>query len=287
MSSFRALAAHDRQQISASLLAFLAELESLILTGFGEEVPGSRAEGLAKGNFPSDSQGPHPGRNAMETVLFSTLAGIDHARLFARSLLLEDAAFGLATLTRGSVEAYARAWWFIEPQEDLELVTRWLSGLATELEMFARLRPDAVLHEMRGRDSNAAAERERVLDDLERLTGSRKVRTASYTAMASALGDQWKANGRVVYSDLSGVAHGESLGLHSFIEADDIAGVYRTSISDRSGAVYASWVLAASSIVGRNVLELLGRAVAADHPCAVAHDAAARTIAEVKARARA
>lgn len=286
MSSFRALEAHDRQQISVSLFAFLAELDSLILTGFGEEVPGSRAERLAKGDFPSDSQGPHPGRNAMETVLFSTLAGIDHARLFARSLLLEDAAFGLATLARGSTEAYARAWWFIEPQEDLELVTRWLSGLAMELEMFARLRPDAVLHEMRGRDSNAAAERERVLDDLERLTGSRKARTASYTAMASALGDQWNANGRVVYSDLSGVAHGESLGLHSFIEADDIDGIYRTSISDRSGALYASWVLAASSFVGRKVLELLGRAVAADHPCAVAHDVAARTIADVKARTR-
>ena len=287
MSSFRALSAHDRQQISASLLAFLGELESLILSGFGEEVPGSRAERLAKSNFPSDSQGPHPGRNAMETVLFSTLAGIDHARLFARSLLLEDAAFGLATLTRGAVEAYARAWWFIEPQEDLELVVRWLSGLAAELETFARLRPDAVLHEMRGHDSNATAELERVLDDIERLTGNRKARTASYTAMASALGNQWKANGRIVYSDLSGVAHGESLGLHSLIEADDMAGVYRTSISDRSGAVYASWVLAASSFVGRNVLELVGRAVAPDHPAAVTHDVAARTVAEVKAGTRA
>jgi hypothetical protein len=220
----------------------------------------------------------------METTLFATLAGIDHARLFARSLLLEDASFALATLARGAVEAYARAWWFIEPDEDTELVVRWLSGLADELKVFARLRPGAVLHELRGRDSTADEELKRVLDDIERLTGTRKPRAVSYTSMASALADQWKANGRIVYSDLSGVAHGESLGLHSFVAADDVAGVYRTGISNRSGVVYTGWVLSASSSVGRKALELVGRNVTPDHPCAVAHDVAAHAVAEARAK---
>ena len=287
MRKFQPLSESDRRQIFESLLGFLDELEPLVLDCFGEELPGSRAEMLSQGEFPSDSQGPYPGRNAMETALFSTLAGIDHARTFARSLLLEDAAFALATLTRGSIEAYARAWWFIQPEDDTEVILRWLSGLAAELKVFARLRPDATLHEVRGRNSVAAAEHERVLDDIERLTGARKPRAINYTSMASTLADQWTSNGRIVYSDLSGVAHGESLGLHSFVQADDLAGVYRTALTDRSGTVYASWILAASSFVGRRILEFGGRGVNPGHSCAVAHDRAAQIIMAAKARATA
>jgi hypothetical protein len=206
----------DRANFSAALLTYFDELEPLIMSGFGEEVGGSRAARLARETFASSSQGPYPGRNALETAIFATLAGIDHSRLLARSLQFEDAAFSIATLARGAVEAFARAWWMIEPQDNEEMVVRWLSGLASELDTFARVKSDAVLHEMRGRDSNAATALVGVLDDIERITGTRTPRKISYTAMAASLADQWKVNGRAVYSDLSGVAHGESLGIHGF-----------------------------------------------------------------------
>lgn len=284
LRSFRSLSTRDRQDISGSLLNFLGELEALVESGFGEERPGSRAERLATTSFPSASQGPYPGRNALETVLFATLAGIDHARLFARSIVQEDAAFALATLTRGSVEAYARAWWIIESEDDVELVTRWLSGLADELASFERLRPDRVLHEVRGRNSTAAEELEGVLDDIEQLTGARKPRAVSFTKMASSLADQWKANGRIVYSDLSGVAHGESLGIHSFVEADDDASVYRTTLNERSGIAYSGWVLAASGFVGREVLTLIGQNVTLGQACAAAQERAVRTMSRLRER---
>lgn len=274
----RALSQADRAAFSAALLKFLDELEPLIRAGFGEEVAGSRAEQLAKGSYPSRSQGPYPGRNALETVLFATLAGIDHSRLLARSLLREDAAFSIATLARGAVESYARAWWMIEPQDDEELVVRWLSALASELGRYGKVRPDAVLHEMRGRNSNAATELIGVLDDIERITGSRIPREVRYTAMAASLADSWGANGRIVYSDLSGVAHGESLGIHAFVEADDNASAYRVGLSGRWGLTSAQWVLRASASVSREVLKILGREVHSSHPCAVAHDDAARVI---------
>ncbi|GAB3633476.1 hypothetical protein GCM10027421_28290 [Microbacterium shaanxiense] len=164
------------------------------------------------------------------------------------------------------------------------MVVRWLSGLASELDTFARVKPDAVLHEMRGRDSNAPVALQGVLDDIERLTGSRTPRKVSYTALAATLADQWKANGRVVYSDLSGVAHGESLGLHGFVEADDEAGLYRVELSGRWGVMSAQWVLSASTLVSREVLKLLGREFCPTHPCAAAHDAAAQVLASARRR---
>ncbi|MGO3885362.1 MAG: hypothetical protein ACTJHU_03600 [Mycetocola sp.] len=282
--SSRALSQADRTAFSVALLRFFDELEPLILSGFGEELAGSRAERLAKGNFGSHSQGPYPGRNALETVLFATLAGLDHSRLLARSFLHEDVAFSIATLTRGAVEAYARAWWMIEPEDDEEMIVRWLSALVSELEAFARIRPDAVLHEMRGRDSNAPAALQGMLDDIERLTGSRTPRKVSYTALAATLADRWNANGRVVYSDLSGVAHGESLGLNAFVEPDEEARMYRVELSGRWGLMSAQWALSASTLVSREVLKMLGREFAPTHPCAVAHDAAVQVITSARSR---
>ncbi|TQL85185.1 hypothetical protein [Microbacterium saperdae] len=282
--SAHGLSREDREAFSAALLRFFDELEPLLLGGFGEELPGSRAERLAQGTFPSNSQGPYPGRNALETVLFATLAGLDHARLLARALLHDDAAFSIATLARGAVEAYARAWWIREPDEDSAILVRWLSGLASELSTFDRLRPDAVLHEMRGRNTDAAAVLAGVIDDIEQLTGSRTPLKVSYTALAASLADQWKADGRVVYSDLSGVAHGESLGIHGFVTVDEDLSIYRVELSARWGLMATQWTLSATTLVSREVLRILGRDIPQAHPCAVAHDAAANLLASARGR---
>ncbi len=172
----------------------------------------------------------------------------------------------------------------IEPPDDEEMVVRWLSALASELKTFARVKPDAVLYEMRGRHSDAKTELIKVLDDIELITGNRKPRSLSYTALAASLADQWRANGRTIYSDLSGVAHAESLGIHGFVDVDDHTGAYRVELSGRWGYYSADWVLAASTLVSRGVLQVLGTQIPPTHACALAHDAAAGVLASARER---
>ncbi|MEV7633622.1 hypothetical protein AB0N64_14580 [Microbacterium sp. NPDC089318] len=281
---FQPFEAAERAEISESMLAFLGELKEILLSGFGPEPAGSRAERLGQIHEPSFSQGPYPGRNAMETALFATLAGVDHAQAVAHALRSPDLSFSLATLTRGAVESYGRAWWLIEPEDDDELIVRWLSGLVSELSQFEKVNPGGILTELRGRNSDVESEMPRLLDEIEHRTKSRKPLSISYTRLATQLVDQIGANGRYQYSHLSGVAHGESMGHHGFVEVDDVNGVYRVGLDERWGISYARQTFAASSFVGKKMLALLGRTVNPGHPCAVAHDRAADLIWTAKAR---
>lgn len=277
------LTREERAALSNHLLAFLEQLQPLLARGFGAEVAESRAERLANGDHPSISQGPFPGRNALETAMFSALAGLDHARLAARSVSDRSAVFGVATLTRGALEALARARWIIEPEDDRTVIVRWLSALASELKTFDRLRPGVVLHELRGRHSDASLVRESVLDDLERLKGDRHPIEFSYSALAASLATRGSANGRVIYSDLSGVARAESLSLHGFLQIDE-RGDYRIALTDRWAVMCLNWMFTAASRVGREMLSVLGQTLPPEDPCVISHDAAARAIAEAASR---
>jgi hypothetical protein len=221
----------------------------------------------------------------METALFATLAGVDHVQSFAHAIVRDEVAFSTATVTRGAVESFARAWWLIEPESDSETIHRWLSAMASELAMMLKVDPTLVLGEMRGRNTPAADVRPQILDDIERLTGSRNPLPVSPTALATQLGDRVGLKGRWRYSHLSGVAHGESTGIHGFIEADDTIGTYRVGLDARWGAMYAHQAFSSASYVGKRMLALLGRSVPAGHPCALAHDAAAEAIATAQANA--
>lgn len=284
---FTPLCPPDRVLVSEKLLAFINEFEPLIHRGFGEEIPGSRAERLARGSFPSDSQGPFAGRNAIETALFAALAGTDHVRLLAHAILREDAAFSLATLTRGAVESFARSMWLIESDEDEEVILRWLSGLARELSYDANESPTKPLGELRGRATTFIEAREGILDDIEKLSGSRSPRPVKYGELAASLINRSKSDGRAVYSQLSSVAHGESLGHHGFVSVDvddQLGEKYVVSLHEMWGASYATQAFAASSVLSRELLKLLGIVVPSGGSFAVAHDDAAHSLAMLLAR---
>ena len=280
------LSPHDREVLSGTFLRFLDELKPLLLSGFGEEIAGSRAEQLVTGSFASTSQGPHPGRNAIETVLFATLAGLDHSRLLMSSIRQEGTTFALATLTRGAIEAYARAWWLIEDESNKEVLVRWLSAIAKELQSLERFAPNTPLKELRGRDSSPGDEREKALNDIERLTGSRKPRDIGYASLATALQGNFDSRARMNYSHLSGVAHGESLGINGFIGVDDVAHTYDIALPERWGMAFVSQAFRATAFTARKVLVLVGRDVGETHPCVIAHDEASTAIATIMARQR-
>jgi len=287
IDDFVPLSDADRDQLSSSLLRFLEQLEPLVLEGLGAEVPDSRAERLAAIETPDGSQGPRPGRNALETALFGTVAGIDHSRQAAIALRDGRATFALATLTRGALESYARASWLIDTTSDEDLLTRWLSGIAAELSWSIKVRPGAPLMELRGRHSTAEAELVRVLDDIEDLTGSRKPLSASSTALASDLLDRAGWKGRAAYSQLSAVAHGEPMGIHGFVDISDSTGAHTVQLHQRWALSYVGQLLATSTFVGRNLLRTLGRDVGPTHPSAAAHTEAARVVETLKSRIRA
>ncbi|MBD8477702.1 hypothetical protein [Microbacterium sp. CFBP 8794] len=275
---FQPFSPMDRADVSTALLTFVTQLKPLLLSGFGEGPSGSRAQRLGLIHDPNCSQGPFPGRNAMETALFAALAGVDHLQSLAHALQRADAAFSTATITRGAVESFARAWWLIEPESDNEVMYRWLSAMASEMAMLIKVNPSLVLGEMHGRNTRADEVRQNVLDDIGRLTGSRNPLNVSPTKLATELGDKTGLQGRWRYSHLSGVAHGESTGIHGFVDVDDNAGVYRIGLNARWAAMYAHQAFLSASYVSRQMLAVLGRSVPPGHPCAVAHDAASEAI---------
>lgn len=169
------------------------------------------------------------------------------------------------------MEAFARAWWFLEPSSDEQLVVRWLSGLAAELGMADRTGTGARLTNMRGGgETTASAELEGVLDDIERLTGSRSPLKVRYTDLASGLIAQSNPNGRAFYSQISGVAHGESLALHGFVT--DEAGYFEIYLPSRWGISYVTQILSSATFVTRKLLEALGRTEREVQTIAEAHD---------------
>jgi hypothetical protein len=228
-------------------------------------------------DFGATSQGDNPGRNALDTMLFATLAGLDHARSFARLLAEADVSFSLAALTRGSLEAYARAWWLADVGSDKDFILRWLSALASELETVKRVRPDQPLQELRGRDSSVQEQLEAVLDDIEHLRGSRQALRLSYTTLAAALADKVGLLGRVEYSHLSGVAHAESLGINGFVHVDD-AGGYSVELPGRWALSYSRLLLSTGTFVVVAVRRVLGYEVEPTDPFGIAHDSATATM---------
>lgn len=221
----------------------------------------------------------------METALFATLAGVDHAQLVAVAIADEELSFSVATAARGTLESFGRAWWLIEPEADRDMMARWLSGLSAEISMYMNVNPGAKLDELRGRHADPEEAHAAVLDDLERLTGSRKPESARPTALTTGLVNRIGTNGRYQYSHLSGVAHGESMGHHGFVDLNDALGTYDVGLDERWGVSYARQAFSAASFLGKQMLMLLGRPVLPGHPCAVAHDAAAATIWAERARA--
>ncbi|MBP3978689.1 hypothetical protein [Microbacterium sp. BLY] len=273
---FTRMSVDTRQEISESILDAVAEFDLVIAALFRDGVgsPESRAAGFVREDHDVTSQGSEPMRSALRSILFSVLAGMDHVRLFASSLTTPNPSVGLATLNRGAIEAYARAWWLMNAQSGAQLLTRWLSGLAKELNQAVSLSPDVRIQEMRGGQSTPQELLTLVMADIQHVSPSGRPEGFNYTGLASAISDHINENGRTLYSHLSAVAHGESLGINGFFGIDDDRGVFVHGITERFALNYAEQVFSVTSVVFGELIEFMGYGRSGSERWAVAHDRA-------------
>lgn len=268
----RILPTDQRDRLSTALLTFVNEIEEplreLLLAG---AEPGSRFDRFINEPVGATEFGEDPAKNALDSVINATISGLDHTRLLARSLADEEISFASATVTRGAIEAFARAWWGLSSDNASDLVLRWLSGMAKELATATRIDENVSLFDLSGREISGREQHTAVLDDIERLTGSRKPLPVSYTKLAVTLQDALNSpNSRAYYSHLSAVAHAELLGIHGFVTSTPEGVAFVTP--EIWGVQYASLTFAAASLVVRNLVKSLGPDLTDSHPIVTTHD---------------
>lgn len=159
-------------------------------------------------------------RRAHEGLLSADLAGIDHLRAMAALLRSPVAtSVSVATVTRGAAEAFSRVHWMLTASSAAMLVLRHLSLVLSDIQYAGRLQPDVPLRTGVG-GSLAVEQYKQQLQSRLKAYGHDKPAPVGRTALAAAVLDDAVHDGRVKYSQLSSVAHGESIAVNAFIDLD-------------------------------------------------------------------
>ncbi len=180
-------------------------------------------------------------RRSHEVMFFAALAGWDHAK--ALSTLLRGvipATVSLASVARGGIEAFARVHWLLEPATTAEKVQRYLSLSISDLKFYIKLSPDSPLKTLGGDEVDATARRDALLGQLQALALPQL--DAGPTARATGFLDAVFGGGAKKYSQLSGVAHAETLSVHSFVKIDDSPDAARSVALIQPRTVPIEWV---------------------------------------------
>jgi len=189
------------------------------------------------------STGAHGGiiRRSHEVMFFAALAGWDHAK--ALSTLLRGtipATVSLASVARGAIEAFARVHWLLEPSTAVLKVQRYLSLSISDLKFHIKLSPEAPLKTLGGNDVDASERRDVLAGQLQAL-GLPQL-DAGPTALATGFLEAVFGGGAKKYSQLSGVAHAQTLSVHSFVEIDDSPSATRSVTLVQPRTVPIEWV---------------------------------------------
>jgi hypothetical protein len=185
--------------------------------------PGSRAEAFLSDslNVPTSTGASHL-QSAHLAIGFYSFAALDHMRSFSVLLPKDGPVMSLATLTRGAVEAFGKAHYLLQASSPSELLRRHLNLGIAELSTSAK---HSELTLFNGEYINGPA----YIDGLKEVLADKglKAESVGVTALASTvLSDSAPgASGRAFYSQLSGVAHGETAGVTMFIGKDIEAGI--------------------------------------------------------------
>ncbi|WP_314191767.1 hypothetical protein [uncultured Arthrobacter sp.] len=157
-------------------------------------------------------------QHAQHAVAFYNTAGFDHMRAFVTVLRTGRHIFPLATLTRGAVEAFAKANYLLGSTSAADLILRYVGLACSELRFSVRYSGFALLDGTQV-DGNAHLEE---LSGLPAQLGLGKAAQPSLTTLASDLLSEGApgVSGREFYSQLSSVAHGETSGVTMFIDSD-------------------------------------------------------------------
>lgn len=159
-------------------------------------------------------------RRAHEGLLSADLAALDHMRALA-ALLRSKVSINVttATVTRGCVEAFSRVHWLLAASSVAELVQRHVSLSLADIYFAGKLQPDEPLRTGAGAALSVADYEQRLRQRLAQYPDT-PVLKVSRTRLASDLLDDAVSRGRVKYSQLSGIAHGDSIMVNAFIDLD-------------------------------------------------------------------
>jgi hypothetical protein len=174
------------------------------------EVPWNKSMGLAAS----------PIRGAHASLIFANSAGSEHARAFINNVNSKRFSFSLATLTRGALEAFAKSYFLMSTDDPGELLTRHVS--LTVSEMAASSKHNQFISQSgEAADIDAfLASQKKLLKDLglPLMSGPELGVTRLVTTLLDASANT--GMGRKFYSQLSGVAHGETAALGMFLVAE-------------------------------------------------------------------
>lgn len=153
------------------------------------------------------------------TMQYANLSAYDHVRGFValvRSATVRSTA--LATVARGALESLARTWYLLE--HDDVFVYRVISLLRSDLRF-----PEKLGETVRTRDGDLVdpvKKRAFYADELRRLRLPAPAPTDLALMVSTMLDTETEqSHGRMRYSALSSIAHGQRLGINTFIATTD------------------------------------------------------------------
>lgn len=176
----------------------------------------------SQSQFEFGSIGSAPAAQALSEIPMAMASGVDHLSALADALGSDRTlGFPFATLARGAMEAYGRAWYLLEAPDAKALVQRWLATRINDLKFAVRASDDPA----------EEAQLQNTLDSLRNdaaaLGMPRSDMKVSFTALASAVHDAAYSDtdGGREYSILSAVAHAERSGIQRLVhrQAHDVA----------------------------------------------------------------
>jgi hypothetical protein len=124
----------------------------------------------------------------------------------------------MATVTRGAIEVFARAHWLLHASDARDMVARHAAIVLRDLKypiLFSQKMQAGSKEEIRATDHRDAIELFRTREQLP------SVPVPGITDRTVALIDDTFGRGREYYSQLSGVAHGESFAINMFLQLND------------------------------------------------------------------
>jgi hypothetical protein len=145
-------------------------------------------------------------------IAVAILTGLDHLAWFAAlAANPHPSAPAMATVTRGAIEVFARAHWLLRTSDARDIVARHTAIVLRDLKypvLFSQKMQTGSKEEITATDHRDAIESFRTQEQLPSIP------VPGITEMTVALIDDTFGKGREYYSQLSGVAHGESFAIN-------------------------------------------------------------------------
>lgn len=215
-----------REALGAALSDFLVKTQELLERVAWNPPPqgsGARAWRDSQSEISTRTLSKTPVHNAQTSMFTLWSASLDHSRAFAALIEAGTHRTSLATLIRGSAEALGRAYWLLEATSREDLVARHIAASLAEMRGRARRQPEAQLIDQHGVSETVRDWVRELEADLDAL-GSSSLRAPSYAQAAVRAFN--RPHAAKDYSDLSAMAHAESMGFVPFVSRGTLGESY-------------------------------------------------------------